>query len=165
MIRRLTTADAPLLREACDWDTTRPTWYRQMDAVFNCGSLDDFITQLADPQRAFIGLWDGAVPTAIIIIQHHGSGRYEGHLMARRGTDPQLVAVSIRSLLHDLLDYGLVEAYCWVAERNISIRRLCDTIGFQPDGVAMWRGSYRGRVIKWQRYSIQRESLLMQRAA
>ena len=168
MIRRLRQSDTDLLREAYRWDRGRPSWYIEMDRVFNGGSEDDFIAQLDDPQRAFIGVWDNDDHfTAVILIRHHGSGRYEGHLMARKGTDAQLVSVAIQSLLHDLLDYGLVEAHCWVAERNIGIRRLCANIQFQPDGVSMWRGSYRNRVIKWQRYSIQREQiqLLTQQAA
>lgn len=164
MIRRLRQADVDLLREAWRWDATRPTWYRQADAVFNCGSADDLVAQLDDPNRVFIGVWAECL-MAIIIIQHHGSGRYEGHLMARRGADLVLIGTTIHGLLCDLLDYELKEASCWVAERNTSVKQLCGIVGFQPDGVAMWRGSYRGRVIKWHRYSIQREQLLMDKAA
>lgn len=166
MMRRLRQSDADLLREAYNWDVGRPSWYVEADHVFNSGSVDDLVAQLGDPQRAFIGLWDSNEQlTAIILVQHHGSGRYEGHLLAQRGADLQLIAVAIRSLLVDLLQYGLTEACCWVAERNISVKRLCDIVGFQPDGVVMWRGAYRNRAIKWLRYFITREQLTISKAA
>lgn len=164
LIRRLTIDDADVLREAWNWDTGRPSWYRQMDQVFNRGTVEDFVIQLADPSRAFIGVWSNEL-YAVVVIQYHGAGVFEGHLLARRGTDIEMIARVVYSLLHDLLDYGLSEAIVWVAERNTSVRKLCARIGFQPDSVWMWKGAYRNRVIKWERYSIRREQLLMNIAA
>ena len=158
MIRRLTVADTDLLRAAYAWDTDRPMWYRQADAVFNSGTDDNLIQQLTEPANVFVGLFDPDL-SAVVIIEWRGDGLFEGHLMAKRGANVELIAATIQQLIHDLLDFGMTEACCWVAERNIGIRRMCVNIGFQPDGVAMWRGSYRSRAIKWVRYFIQREQV------
>jgi hypothetical protein len=164
MIRRLVVDDEELLREAWAWDADRPSWYRQMDAAFNRGSVDDLVEQLTDRRKVFMGVFDPSL-TAIVVIEQHGDGVYEGHLMARRGANPMLIATVIQSLLTDLCDYGLTQACCWIAERNTSVRKLCSTIGFQPNGVVMWRGSYRGRAIKWVCHSIRREQIITSKAA
>jgi hypothetical protein len=155
MIRRLNIDDTELLREACRWDMGRPSWYMQMDAVFNSGTEDDLMAQLGDFSKAFIGVWDEGEFTAVVIIEQQGE-QAEGHLMARTGTDPHLLEVVIGQLLDDLFNLGLREACCWIAERNTSVRKLCDNIGFRPDGYSMYKGAYRGRVIRWLRYCIQR---------
>lgn len=164
MIRRLTVKDVGLLREAWNWDHGRPSWYVAMDSVFNGGTVDDFIESVEHPATVAIGVFDPLL-TAIVIIEHHGSGLFEGHLMAKRGASPAVLVTVIEQLLHDLLDYGLTEACCWIAEKNRSVRKLCANIGFQPDGVSMYKGAYRGRVIRWLRYSIQREQLTAAKAA
>jgi len=164
LIRRLTVADADLLRLAYEWDRGRAQWYVEMDRVFNSGSVDDLLAKLSDVNHAFIGVFDPAL-TAIVIIQHHEQGQFEGHLMARRGANLQLIKSVISYLLYDLLNLGLSEAFVWVAEKHRSVRKLCANIQFQPDGLVMYKGAYRRRVIKWIRYSIQREQILMAQAA
>lgn len=164
MMRRLHPGDEDVLRLAWSWDEGRPVWYGQMDRVFNNGSSEDFLAQLGDPLKAFIGVW-GDEMEGVIIAEWKGGGFVEGHLLARRRADTQLLTVAIRATLIDLLNCGLTHAFSWVAERNTGVRNLCVSIGMQPDGVAMWRGSYRGRVIKWLSHSIQREQLLINMAA
>ena len=162
MIRRLTIEDANLLREAWQWDESRPSWFKQMDNVFNSGTVDDLVAQVE--KSAFIGIFSPQL-SAIIIVEQHAGGSYEAHLMAQRGVDPAVIIAVGQQLIYDMLDYGLSEAVVWIAEKNRSIRKLCANIGFQPDGVTMYKGAYRGRVIKWLRYSIQREQLITSKAA
>lgn len=164
MLRRLTHEDKDLLRQAYYWDSLTPRWFREADAVFNTGSADDLIAQLEDRVKWFIGIFDPHLQ-AVIIVENHGDGQFEGHLMARRDADVQLIALTIDHLLHDLLTFGLTEAFVWVAEKHRGMRKLCANIQFQPDGVSMYKGAYHGRVIKWLRYSITRERLLMAEAA
>lgn len=164
MMRRWRQGDESLLREAFAWDANTPRWYREMDAVFNEGGALDLISKLDEKTIAFFGLFDPSL-YAVIIVEMKAGGQFEGHLMATRGANLELIGAAIQSLLHDLLDLGLKEACVWIAEKHRSVRKLCASIGFEPDGVVMWRGSYHGRMIKWVRYSIQREQLLMQIAA
>jgi hypothetical protein len=163
-MRRLVTDDEDVLREAWAWDADRPIWYRQADGVFNCGGVDDLVSQLADSSRVFIGVWSDVLE-GVVIAEWKGGGYVEGHLLARPRADTELLGVAIQRVLLDLTNYGLTHAFAWVAERNIGIRRLCANIALQPDGVVMWRGSYHGKPIKWLRHSVQREQLLMQQVA
>lgn len=164
MLRRLREQDADLLREACSWDDARPSWYREMDATFSLGTVEDFITQLSDWRNAFMGIFNPDL-TAIILVVWCEPGRFTAHVMAKHGTDLQLVTTASKSILYDLLDFDLEEVSVWVAERNKSIRKLCASLGLLPDGVVMWKGSYRGRVIRWLRHSVRREQLLVSKAA
>ena len=163
MIRRLEQGDEELLHEAWHWSDGAPTWFQDADKVFNQGELDA-VAQLANRRKWFIGVFDERLQ-AVIIIEWRGHGQFEGHLMTRRRADIQEICHAAVQVTYDLLDCGLVEGYVWVAEKNLGVRKLCSTIGFLPDGVIMYRGAYRGRLIKWLRYSIQRESLLMENAA
>jgi len=158
MIRRLQLPDdEPLLREASRWDARHPSWYRDMDKVFNSGTEDDFIALAQNSTNAMIGVFDNNSLIGVILVQMPEPYIHEGHLLARRGADKLLLTTALVTTISDLFNLGMVEAFCWVAERNTPVRQICDRIGMIHDGVVMWRGSYRGRVIKWLRYSIRRE--------
>lgn len=164
MLKRLTSEDSALLREAWAWDEGRPSWYTQMDKVFSLGTVEDFIAQLDDKRNAFIGVFDEGL-AAIILVVWAGEGRFTAHLLARPKADLNLVTKAAERVLYDMLDFGLMEASIWIAERNKSIRKLSASIGMLPDGIVMWKGSYRGRIIKWLRHSVKREQLLVSKAA
>lgn len=152
------------MREAWSWDAEKPLWFRQADTIFNKGTVADWVAQLADNRRWLIGVFSPGLE-AVVVVERHGNGQFEGHLTARRHADVQMITTTITYLLHDLLDMGMIEAFCWIAEKNRSVRNLCSTIGFRPDGIVMYRGAYRGRVIKWIRYSVQVEEIPAQNAA
>lgn len=164
MIRRLTSDDADLLREAWEWDASRPSWYKQMDKVFFSASVEDFITMLDDWHYCLIGVFENDL-IAIIIVEWKDNGQFEGHLVARRHANVGLIALAAEHVLYDMLDFGLEEASVWVAEKNAGVAKLCARIGLLPDGVVMYKGSYRGRLIKWLRHSVTREELLTRKAA
>lgn len=165
MIRRLTSDDADLLRLAYSWDEGRARWYREADNVFNSGPVENLIAQLDDSRKCFVGIWDGDELAAVIIIDCQHEGQFEGHLMAKSNANTTLIQFAIEHLLHELLQFGLEEVYVWIAKRNQGVRKLCSAAGFAPDGVVMYRGAYHNRVIKWLRYSVQREQILMAKAA
>ena len=163
MIRRLVSGDEDLLREAWEWTNNSPSWFRDADRVFNQTTLNAE-EQLGDRAKWFIGVFDQELE-AVVIVERKGNGQFEGHLMARRNANAELIASAINHVLADLLNYGLMEAYCWIAEKNHGVRNICNAIGLRPDGIVMWKGSYKGRVIKWLRYSVQRGDLVMENAA
>ena len=164
MIRRLLQGDEDLLREAYRWSRDAPTWFQDADKVFNRGTEDNFVSQLADLRRWFVGIFNPSLE-AIIVVEWKGNGQFEGHLLAHRRAVTEMIGAAISQLLFDLLDCGMQEAFVWVAARNKPIQKLCANIGFLPDGIVMWKGSYRGRVIRWLRHSVQRDQLLMENAA
>lgn len=163
-MRRLGQGDEELLREAWNWTDTTPTWFQDADKVFASGKVDDLLAQLRDRDKWFIGVFDEGL-SAVIAVERHGSGQFEGHLLARRRANPEMIALAIEQLLYDLLDCGLTEAFCWVAEKNLGVRKLCAKMEMKPDGFVMFKGAYRGRVIRWLRHSITRDQLLMAQAA
>jgi hypothetical protein len=164
MIRRLTHADDDLLREAYRWDADRPKWFREMDAVFSRGSEDDFIRLLDDPRNVLISVWSDCLE-AVIIVTLIDYGLFESHLCARRGANMEVIVNAAHTLLHDLVQFDLQELYVWVAEKHRSVKRLCSMIGFHSDGARMYKGTYRGRLITWNRYSIRRADLAIAKAA
>lgn len=156
MIRRLSIpADEPLIRSAYRWDGDRPRWYREADAVFNSGTEDDFVARAAT--AAYLGVFDNGELIGLVIVEMPTPRYHEGHLCARRGASSLKLTVACVTIVSDLLNLGMTQLSCWVAERNTSVRKICATIGLQPDGVVMWRGSHYGRAIKWVRYSIRRD--------
>jgi SAM-dependent methyltransferase len=162
-MRRLTLDDTRLIRTAYRWDASRPRWYREMDGVFGL-TEDELVKQVTEARNMFMGIFDGEL-IAIILVVWCGAGRFTAHLLARRHADLGLITIAARQVLHDMLDYELKEASVWVAEKNTGVHNLCANIGLLPDGVVMYKGSYRGRLIKWLRHSVQRDQLLAERAA
>jgi hypothetical protein len=157
-LQRLTSTDADLLRQAWKWDDRRPRWFRDMDAVFWQGSVENLIEQLNNWRKVFVGVFTSGLE-AVIIVTWHGNGSFEADLMARRGANTAAIMAAAHQLMHDLLAFGMQEAFVWVAAKHISVRKLCVNIGLMPDGVVMYKGAYRGRVIKWLRHSVTREQL------
>ena len=153
-----------MLREAYHWDDDRPRWYQDMDRVFNGGGETEFLSLLNDKRNVLVGVFDPEL-TAIIMVVLEGYGVFESHLLARRGANAETIVIAAHSILYDLLEFDLQELYVWVAKRHISVKRLCDNIGLLPDGVRMFKGQYRGRLIEWERRSIRRENLLAEKAA
>lgn len=163
VVRRLTADDGDLLHYALTWDDDTPRWYREMDAVFN-QTPEQLLEKLADRHYWFVGVFDPLLQ-AVIIVENHGDGSFEGHLMSSRSANVELIQMTITQLLLDLLQFDLREAFVWVAKKHRSIRKLCVSIGIEPDGAVMYKGVYHGRVIHWLRHSITREQLLMTQAA
>lgn len=160
MIRRLhLPEDESLLRTAYKWDAAYPRWWREMDSVFNSGTEDDFLERASDPLTAHIGVFDSDDLIALVIIATPAPTIHEGHLLAKRGANRQLITATLVTLISDLFNLGMTQAFVWVAERHTGLRELCATMGLQPDGLVMWRGSYHGRPIRWVRYSILREEV------
>jgi hypothetical protein len=164
MMRRLTKDDEALLREAFRWDAERPQWYREMDRAFTWGDEDQFVALVSDSRYVLIGLFDSYL-VAIIIIVLEGYGLFAVHLCASRDADAGMIVVAVRALIEDLLAYDLIEFYGWVAEKHRGLKQICSRIGLSPDGIRMYKGKYRGRLIKWERWSIKREQLVAAKAA
>lgn len=161
MIRRLLLPDDEhLLREAYQWDEQRGEWYRAVDRVFNSGTEDKFVEKAHDLRNAFVGVFEQDKMIALILVETPAPLFHEAHLAARRGADSTKVVAAAVQLASDLLNMGAIQISVWVAEKNRPVKQICDRIGFTHDGVVMWKGAYKGRVIKWLKYSIHREVIM-----
>lgn len=160
MIHRLQLPDdETLLRTAYRWDADYPRWWREMDRVFNSGTEDDFIERARNSRSAYIGVFDGDDMIALVIVETPAPTIHEGHLLAKRGANQELLTAACLALVSDLFSLGMTQTFVWVAERHSALKKMCVNIGLQPDGLVMWRGSHHGKPIKWVRYSIRHDEV------
>jgi hypothetical protein len=154
-LQRLNPAtDVDLYDQMRSWDETAPRWLRDMDAAFICRGEDEI----------HIGVYEESL-IAVITLTRHAAGIYEAHLRAARGTSLTTLAIAALSVQRQLWTIGAKLIFVYVGERNKPVRQLCDNIGFQPDGIVVYKGSSHGRIVKWVRYSSIRPSMAAERAA
>jgi hypothetical protein len=164
VIRRIDpVVNEDLLREAHSWDKDAPDWYRSCDKVFG-PTMDEFLAQTKAEDQIDIGIFAPEF-CGLISLTRRAAGIYEAHLRARRRTPLEPLALAGRQVIDDLLGMGMETGYVFVAEKNRPVRKLCCMMGMQPDGIAIYRGSYKGRVVQWLRYSVEREAIAVSRAA
>lgn len=130
-----------------------------MDRVFNSGTEDDFIQRARNSATAYIGIFEGDDMIALVIVETPAPTIHEGHLLARRGANQELITAACVTMISDLFNLGMTHLFVWVAERHSALRKMCVTLALQPDGLVMWRGSYHGKPIRWVRFSITREAV------
>lgn len=163
MIKRLDPiVDESLLREAFHWDAKYPVWFKESSTVFGANDLNAFLERVKD--SILIGIFDSELVGLLIlrqVIPHH----FEADLCAKRGTNVNVLAEGAYRVIQDFLRMGMQEGFCFVAEKNLAVRKLCGTIGMSYDGCCVYKGAYKGRVIKWMRYSIKPEARQMEQAA
>lgn len=157
-------ADEPLLRECFAWDREAPSWYQDMDQVFGPGNINDFLAMTKEPLNILIGVFNSEF-VGLIVIACAAQDIFEAHLWAKRGTEIGVLVEGTEKTIQDFFSMGMKEAFCLVAERNKPIQTLCASLGFRYEGVCMYRGLYKGRVIKWLRYSIREEARQLEQAA
>lgn len=160
MIKRLDPiANESLLREAFSWDREAPSWFRQMDSIFGPDDVDDFLKGAQDLANVYLGVFQPSGHIAhyplvgVIILTLVSNNRYTAHLCACRGARVEVLAQAAIQVKEDMFNLGMNEVFVFVAEKNRGVRKLCEIIGLQEDGITMYKGSYRGRVIKWIRMS------------
>jgi len=156
--------DELLLREAFYWDQGKPSWYLQMDQVFGPDDVDGFLAMLAEANDIIVGIFDAEL-IGLLVVAAAGKDTFNSHLWAKRGSDVKALTQGINQVVRDFLGMGMKEGFAFIAEKNLAVRQLCDNIGFRFEGVCMYRGTYKGKVIRWMKYSIRPEAQQMEMAA
>lgn len=149
MLRRLEPTD-PLLHEAFHWDDDAPPWFRTANTVFGANDEEAFLSRDA----IFIGVFDDEL-IAVIVLTMVAPHVFSADLLARRRADIAAIAAGAARVISDFLSMGMKLGFCWVAEKNLGVRKLCDTLNMRHEGLRMYKGVYRGRMICWTLYSIQ----------
>lgn len=156
-LKRLNTFDDEgFLRIAFSWNIGVPTWVSDMDSVFGPQDADDFIK--ACETNILVGIFNPDF-CGLLILEPSGKDVFAAHLCAKRGTPLSVLTAAASRVIDDFLALGMVEGFCWVAEKNLAVRRLCDTIGMTHEGILMYRGTYKGFLIKWMRYSVKAQAV------
>lgn len=156
--------DRELYAQAYEWEVAAPQWFRDADTVFGPPTLADFLTSMAQENRATFGIFDGEL-AGLIMFTLRGNA-VEVDLMARPHVARETI-IAGTSALRDatFADLPISTIFCWVAQRNIPTRRLCGIIGFRDSGLRILKGVYRDRVIEWHQLIITRELWAMEQLA
>lgn len=148
-------ADEPLFHIAFGWLEDSPRWRQEAEAVFGTLDREQYLAAATDSHRLDVGVFDGPEFIANIVLVLRAKGVYEAHLEAAPTAPATLVVQAAQMVANQLfVDYGAAAIYCWVPKCNRSVAKLNKAIGFQPDGVIMARGTVRGKLVDWHRYSM-----------
>lgn len=159
-IRRLNPVDdESLLREAYLWDRAKPDWYQQMDAVYGPDNFNAYIAAAKGEQRIDIGVFAPEL-IGVFVLSERTPDNFEVHVMAKRGTDNQILINAAYQIRHQLFQQGAKSISGWVASRNKPLLQLAFMVGFVRTHLTMLKGAYRERVINWIQMVSTRESWL-----
>ena len=147
MIRRLhPIEDESLLREAFEWDAYAPSWYADSDSIFRPGSIEEYLQLAKGEDQIDVGVFDEDL-VGLITISRRGDKIYEAHLSAKRGTNVEFLAEAGFQVREQLFEIGMNVGFVWVAQKNLHVKKLCELVGFLPDGLMMLRGSYNVKML------------------
>ncbi len=147
--------DRDLFIQAWLWESFAPKWFKEADKVFGPPTFEDFIKGSKEDNRATFGVFDNEL-IGLIILTLKGSG-IEVDFMAKPRCDVGKLLIGAMSLRDKVFDdLGVKELYVWTPKKNVPMRRFCATLGFHDTGLRILKGTYRERVIEWQRLSLLR---------
>jgi RimJ/RimL family protein N-acetyltransferase len=146
-IRALHPSEEGLFQQAFAWTADSPVWFRQMDKVFP-ETFGDYHLRAFDTGEINYGIFsDGLV--GLFTVCHCGSGVFNVHVSAKRGASVDVMLEAACMLRDHLFKTGAQVLHGWVARFNRGVIRLGEHAGFHRDGVRMFKGECRGRVIEW----------------
>lgn len=127
-----------------------PRWYRAASSTWT-RSLEDW-AHFADGCR-FAYLFDAA---AIVFLEEVGSGVLEIHLAVIGELDKDRFAAACAELRDRLFHAGHTQIRGWVMRRNLALRRLLASVGFERSGLRMETGESHGRPLTWDMMEVSR---------
>lgn len=155
-LRRLNAEkDLDLFHQSWGWLEESPDWRKETEAVFGAVDQDSYFAALSNPERIDIGVFDGAF-IALVTLTLRAPSIYEVHLEAGPAASSQSIIFAGWQIRERMFDYGMQRAYTWTPHWNRPVLAINKAIGFQPDNVSMLRGTCRGRLIEWVRFSLRR---------
>lgn len=150
--------------DAWDWEVFAPTWFKQSNDVFGPPTLENFIEASKEEDRATFGVFDSRLDAMITLTLRGAS--VEADLLSRPNA-PRETIINGTAELRDAIfrDLRVQEIYVWLPRKNYPTKRLCATLGFQDTGLRILKGTYRDRMIEWQRLAIYRSQIEQAKAA
>ncbi len=139
-------SDAELLREAWAWAETMPDWFKEVQAEHK-ETLNDFLDAAKD--ELIIGVFTECGLSAVIRFVPQMAGLYELHLMAKRGTDFEVLLNACQSIKFYVFDHGFRHLGGWAAEKNRPVVRLYRQLGFSQSADFKMQGTIHGKTAKW----------------
>lgn len=157
-------ADVECFRLAYGWDRDAPRWYREMDSVFGDYTFDEYVAKAREATQINVGLFEGTEMFAMITTNLVAAttdpvqyGVYDLHLAAARHAGAEKIVGAFASIRRQMFeDLNALALYGWVASVNRPLVSLSRRLGFVPDGLLMFKGMVRGKVIRWERVAYTR---------
>lgn len=149
--------DSLLIEHSFSWLLNSPTWRQQTEDVFGTLNYQDYVVAHNDERRIDIAVFEGKYHRAMVTLHLVAKNTYEVSLQADRTARANII-VAAGCLIRDQL-FGIYSAqlvYAWVPRWARGVKAILTSIGFLPDNVIMARGTARGRLIEWDRYSLRR---------
>lgn len=149
--------DARMFAESFAWLKDSPTWRQHTEDVFGTLNAAAYMDARLDERRLDIAVFSGQDYVAKVTLHLTAKNTYEVSLEARRRANPAIIVEAGR-LIRDQL-FGLYNAelvYAWVPRWARGVKQILESVGFGPDHVIMARGTARGRLIEWERYSLRK---------
>jgi len=150
MIVRLLDSDADqnLLVEAWHFRDTAPRWFRECLEIFK-ESFDEYLLNARN--EFHFGAFDEERLFAVVRMIPTKTGTWNIHLSARKGTSfEELVATGLE-VRRRMYPNG-ASFYGWLPERNRTIGKLYEAIGFVDSGVRMYKGIVHGKTVCWRHF-------------
>lgn len=139
------------------WLENSPVWRQHTEAVFGTLDYDEYMAARWGEKRIDIGIFADNAYIAKVVLHLVAKNTYEVSLESMRTAPIDAVITAGLSIRDQLFgQYGAQVAFAWVPRWAKSVQAILCAIGFSSDGVTMLRGTCRGRVIEWQRFSIRR---------
>lgn len=156
-IRRLDPiTDEALYHIAFGWLEDAPNWRQETEAVFGTMDREQYLANTLDTHRVDIGVFDGPEFVAVIVLVLRAKNVYEGHFESKPDIDRITVVHAAQMVAHQMFaNYGAQAIYCWTPTFNRPVIAINKAIGFHADRVNMLRGTVRGRLVDWQRWSMR----------
>lgn len=149
-------ADETYIREAVAWLDEQPLFYQNCDAAWGAPeSADDYLNHMRDGKQADFGVFDGDKFIAVVTVTLEAKDTYNSHLMVKRGSSVEAIAIGAASVLKGLFEKGMKEGWSWLAQKNHGARKIIEAIGMVEDGVQQIKGVSHGQPITWCRYSVR----------
>lgn len=155
-IRRLhLPADFSLYHTMYTWLVESPSWRQETEAIFGTLDWEAYMAAAQSPGRCDIGIFEDSQLIATVILTLTAKDTYEVHFEASPTARWETVVVAgerIRDMVFEI--YGARLVYTWTPRWNRGVMAINKAIGFAPDYVTMFKGTCRGRLVEWARYSI-----------
>lgn len=142
--------DLPLYSKAWKWSKNKPDWFVESMATWNM-TKEEFFVKIRDESQVDFGVFNPTL-TAVITSNEVAPGIIEAHIECAENTSLETATIGCRMVMDHCFEKGLKLVIVWVQSFNRPILKMYESLGFQPTGLRLLRGSCKGRVVEWRQF-------------
>lgn len=131
------------------WAEEMPLWWRLVDKSVSRRTKGPTtrIGVFEDKHRCVRSIYSELV--VIYTLQEIGPQMIDAHLSCKRGTKPEVITGSTKTVMRKLLSIGYTKIFAWPLRRNFGLIRMMKACGFKDTGVRMLMGQMGNRPAEW----------------